>query len=215
MQAVNGLLNRSRTLVRAGARRLAGLLNKLSRGRISPDAITYTSLLGHLPIAFLIATQHFVWAAALLIIFGLMDTLDGELARLQNRASAAGMLLDASTDRIKESTLYISSAYALIQMGHPMGAVWAVAACGGALVVSYVKAKGETAVAGLGHDHHQTNHLFDDGFMRYEIRMLILILGLLLGWLLPAVVLIAVLAWYTAIARLINISKYLRLHVPR
>lgn len=200
-------LDSLRSLVRSGARVVARGLNTLSGGKLTPDTITIISLLGHIPIALLIASLHPIWAAGLLIIFGLMDTLDGELARLQGRASSAGMLLDASTDRMKESMLYIASAYALISLGHPYMSVWAVAACAGALLVSYVKAKGETAVTTSG--HHATNHLFDDGLMRYEVRMAVLLVGLLTGYLGYALVLLTVLAWLTAFGRLIRIRRHL------
>jgi CDP-diacylglycerol--glycerol-3-phosphate 3-phosphatidyltransferase len=213
MSALNGLLDSLRLIVRKGAHFVARVLNRLSGGKLSPDVITFTSLLGHLPIAWLIISQHLVWAAALLVIFGLMDTLDGELARLQKRASHAGMLLDASTDRMKESILYIAIAYLLVHQGHPYGAVWAVAACAGALLVSYVKAKGETAMANSAASHATINHMFQDGLMRYEIRMFVLIVGMLSNQLLIAVIILTVLTWYTATQRLFSIGKYLKEHV--
>lgn len=210
MQIIQQPLDGARQLVRRGARQVAGLLNRLSGGRLTPDTVTYTSLLGHVLIALTLANRHVLWAAGLLVIFGLMDTLDGELARLQKRASTAGMLLDASTDRMKESLVYIAAAYYFVQQGHPSLAVWAVAATAGALLVSYIKAKGETAVASAGADHATVNHLFQDGLMRYEIRMVVIIIGLLtahLGW---AVVILTVLSWLTAVGRLARITSYLK-----
>lgn len=62
---------------------LAQLLNKLSGGKINPDWVTIFGFVMHVPIAVLIARGSFSWAAVLLLIFGLFDTLDGELARLQ------------------------------------------------------------------------------------------------------------------------------------
>ena len=82
--------------VRTFMQHVAVGLDKLSGGRISPDAVTLVGLVMHLPIAYLIATQHFYWAAGLLVVFGLFDSLDGALARLQHKASPAGMLLDES-----------------------------------------------------------------------------------------------------------------------
>lgn len=165
----------------------------------------------HIPIAILIALRHYnILAAILLVIFGLFDTLDGETARLQGRASPRGMLLDASTDRMKEVLLYIGVAYALTLSNHPTTAVWAVAACGASLCVSYVKAKGEAAVASMKTiEHAKLNHLFKDGLLTFEIRMTILIVGLLCNQLVIAVAVIAVLATYTALQRLIRISRSL------
>lgn len=199
-----------RTAVRSIMHRLAVSIDRLSRGRISPDAITLIGLFMHLPIAYLIALQHFYWAALLLVIFGLFDSLDGALARLQHKASAAGMLLDASTDRMKEVMLYSGAAYSMVAVGRPGMTVWAVIACGASLCVSYVKAKGETAVAGGKLSANEVNRLFQDGLGRFEIRMSILIIGLLSGRVILAVIVIALLSSYTSIERLIKISRKLR-----
>jgi CDP-diacylglycerol--glycerol-3-phosphate 3-phosphatidyltransferase len=190
-------------------RSIAKGLHVLSGGRISPNAITIIGVLAHLPIAFLIASNHFIWAALFLLIFGLFDTLDGELARLQKRDSAAGMLLDASTDRFKEVILYSGAAYSFVSVGRPYMTVWAVIACGASLCVSYVKAKGETAVAKSNLTVSEVNRLFQDGLGRFEVRMGVLLLGLLSGRLILATIIIALLSIYTALTRLITISKKL------
>ena len=190
---------------------VAAALNKVSRGRISPDAVTIFGVLMHVPIAFLIGSGHFLWAALLLVVFGLFDKLDGELARLQKRASVRGMLLDASTDRMKEVMLYSGAAYVLAGGTHPRVAAWAVAACGASLCVSYVKAKGEAAIASSKKQipHATLNHMFQDGLLTFELRMAVLVLGLLTGKILLAVGVIAVLSSYTALQRLVVISRKL------
>ncbi|HMS50522.1 MAG TPA: CDP-alcohol phosphatidyltransferase family protein [Candidatus Saccharibacteria bacterium] len=203
------LLDIVRDTVRRYMNRLAQLIHKLSGGRISPNSITLFGLFAHIPIAWLIATRHNIRAAVLLVIFGLFDALDGSLARLQNKASNSGMLLDASTDRMKEVMLYSGAAYALIASGYSYWAVWAVTACGASLVVSYVKAKGETAVAGGKLTANQVNRLFQDGLMRFEVRMFFLVVGLLTNHLRFAVVAIAILASITAVSRLRAIMKKL------
>ncbi|HSX23728.1 MAG TPA: CDP-alcohol phosphatidyltransferase family protein, partial [Candidatus Saccharimonadales bacterium] len=187
-------------------RAVAGILNTAAGGRVSPNMVTVTGFLAHIPIAWLIATRHNIWAAGLLLIFGLFDTLDGELARLQKRATSAGMLLDASTDKMKETLLYIGAAYGIIaSTGRPYLAVWAVAACGASLCVSYVKAKGETAVKDANLTPNEINRLFGDGLMRFEVRMSVLFVGLLSNRLALAVIVIAVLSALTALGRLIRI----------
>ena len=205
---MNGPLDAIRNFVRLIMKKVARAINHVSGGRITPNSVTLTGLLVHVLIAWLIATRHNIWAAVWLVIFGLFDALDGELARLQNRAGNAGMLLDASTDRMKEVMLYTSAAFALIANGQPYWAVWAVAACGGSLLVSYVKAKGETAVAGKL-PASQVNRLFQDGLMRFEVRMAVLIIGLLVNHLALAVAFIAITSTFTAIHRLITIMQRL------
>ncbi|MGH7195612.1 MAG: CDP-alcohol phosphatidyltransferase family protein [Candidatus Saccharimonadales bacterium] len=202
-------LQTAHRLVRGLMRRAAAVLNRLSRGKLRPDMVTLAGFAVHLPIAFLIATSHNILAAILLIIFGLFDTLDGELARLQNKASPRGMLLDAATDRMKEVLLYTGAAYALALGRHPATAAWAAAAVGASLCVSYVKAKGEAAVVSSGRkiSHAKLNHLFGGGILSFEIRMVILIIGLFAGELVYAVAIIAVLASLTAVQRLIKTLK--------
>lgn len=206
---MNAFLDACRQAVRAIMRHLAKNLNSLSGGRLSPNMVTLTGLIMHLPIAALIARGYFIYAAILLVIFGLFDTLDGELARLQKRAGSAGMLLDASTDRMKEVMLYSGAAYVLAASTLPHRAVWAVVACGASLCVSYIKAKGETAVKDAKLSPNEINRLFQDGLGRFEVRMFLLAAGLLCNQLFAAVVVIAGLSTYTSFERLIKITRKL------
>lgn len=207
LKPLNALLDVLRNLTRKVMHQVAIGLNTITAGKLTPNSVTIVGLLMHIPIAWLIATTHNLWAALLLVIFGLFDTLDGELARLQKRASNTGMLLDASTDRFKEVLLYSGVAYALIQSAHPNYAVWAVTACGASLSVSYVKAKGELAVKDSSLTANQINRLFQDGLLRFEVRMFLLVVGLLSNRLAIIVVVIALLSAYTALDRLVKISR--------
>lgn len=206
---MNTALDLLRKLVRSYAHTLARLINSISHGTITPNQITMVGLLMHVPIALCIAQEKLVPAAIMLTVFGLFDTLDGELARLQHRDSAAGMVLDASTDRMKEVFLYAGIAYNLVHTGHATATVWAVLACGFSMSVSYVKAKGETAVAKSDLTVSQVNRLFQDGLLRFEVRMGLLILGLLANQLVVVTITIAVLSAFTAFDRLARITQSL------
>jgi len=201
---VQGIKNHVRAVMRV----VASALNKVSGGKITPNGVTIFGTLMHIPIAFLIASEHFYWAAALLLIFGLFDTLDGELARLQNTSSVQGMLLDASTDRLKEAMLYTGIAYVLATGSHPASAAWAAAAVGASISVSYVKAKGEAAVASSKKEipHHVLNRMFADGVLTFEIRMFILLVALLANQLMIATAIVAIGASFTVLQRLVRIS---------
>jgi phosphatidylglycerophosphate synthase len=208
------LIDIIRTAIRAIMRRVARFLNRVSRGRLHPNTVTYIGTAMHVPIALLIAIPGWdVLAGWLLLVFGLFDTLDGELSRLQKRSSSAGMLLDASTDRMKEVMLYTGIGYAFATGPHPATAAWAAAAVGASICVSYVKAKGEAAVAVADTakkiPHDTLNRMFKDGVLTFELRMFLLWVGLLTGWLVYVVATIAILAAYTALQRLVRISKVL------
>lgn len=209
MEPIFKVLDLAREYVRRRMNFFAHVLNNLFGVHLSPNMVTMAGLIMHLPIAGLIAVGLFIPAAILLVVFGLFDTLDGELARLQKRASNAGMLLDASTDRFKEVLLYSGVAYALTQSAQPATATWAVAACGASICVSYVKAKGETAVAGGKLSANEVNRLFQDGLFRFEVRMTLLVVGLLMDQLAAITVIIAVTSSWTAMQRLVNITRKL------
>ncbi len=206
--AETSVLDPTRNLIRKMLRQVAKLLNKITGGKLTPNMVTITGVLAHIPIAILIATRHNKLAAILLIVFGLFDTLDGELARLQGRVSSTGMVLDSVTDRFKEVMLYTAIGYNLIASGQPYLAVWAILACGASISVSYVRARGEAALLASNKDI-KPNSVFKNGIVPFEIRMVILILGLLTNYLGTAVVLIGILASFEAINRLIRVSKKL------
>lgn len=207
------LINPIKQLVRSQMDYVARGLNALTGGKLHPDTVTIVGALMHLPIAYCIAVGQLVPAAILLVIFGLFDTLDGSLARLQKRASATGMLLDASTDRMKEVMLYAGIVYLFAASNaHPLFLVATVVACGASLCVSYVKAKGEAAFSASGARlaPDKLNRVFSDGFLTFEVRMTLLVVGLLANQLPWAVAFIAVFATYTALWRLATISGALR-----
>lgn len=209
MKPINSFLDFIRDSVKRIMKRLASLLNKLSGGRLSPNAVTLTGLLVHIGIAWLISQGDLGFAAILLAIFGLFDSLDGELARLQGKDGPEGMLLDSITDRMKEVLLYIGVAYLFVASNHSFYAAWAVAACGGSLLVSYVNAWGEAVAARFPIQNHTPNNSFRGSLMRFEVRMFVLVVGLAVNRLDVTTVLVAVLAWFTAYNRLMAVRKRL------
>ena len=170
---------------------VARFLNRITRGKLRPAHITILSLLGHVPVAYFLWEGRPIRAAVCLAFFGLMDALDGALAREQKTASKFGMFFDAVTDRIKEIIVFSAlTVFVYSQWGYFAGygtmPLWTIpVAVGTSLLVSYVKAKGEMAVAAGMHDRQALNRAFSQGIARYEIRTALLITGLITG-LLPS-----------------------------
>ena len=203
------LLNKIGSTVRGWMIIPAKVLNSLSGGLIKPNHITLVSLLGHIGVIWALWYSRPILAAVLLAFFGLMDSLDGALARLQKTASLNGMLYDASSDRAKEVLVYVGlTQYVFV---HTNDFIWLPAAVlGGSLVVSYIKAKGEMALASVKkHDKQMLNKIFADGIARYEVRMAIVVFGLLGGQIILSLWLLLVLVGYTALQRIIRISRAL------
>src|SRR5690606_7444204 len=131
-----------------------------------------------------------VLAAAGLILFGLMDAFDGELARLQNRQSHLGIVLDALADRLKETLIYAGIGVYLASVYSPAVTFWVVAALGVSISLSYVKAKGEAVLASqtdIKLDPQALNRFTGGGvLMQFDVRMAVIVAALLLDKLLVA-----------------------------
>lgn len=186
-------------------------LNNWTNGTIKPSYITTVSLLGHIPVAWALITCRPILAAVLLALFSSLDALDGALARVQKSSSLAGMYYDAVSDRLKEVIVFSALAvYVTKHINIDIG--WLVVAVAGtSILVSYTKSKGEMALTGREKDAQKLNRIFGSGIASYEVRVLILVVGLLFGWLIYILPLLLVLNCVTIITRFINVSKELNI----
>lgn len=202
------IINSLKNIVRIIVRSIAKALNKVFPG-IDPNIITVVGLIAHIPIALLVADNQLVLAGILLVVFGLFDTLDGELARLQNRESLSGRLLDSITDRIKEVFIYGGIAYYFLENQNPKLAFITLLASGAALIISYINAWGE-AVLSEKISKERKNKLLRTGLMTFEIRITTIIIGLLVNQLAVTITALAVLSWFTLLQRLLNVLDIAR-----
>ena len=113
---------------------------------------------------------HLPAAGWMVLLGGLADVMDGEIARARGIADSRGAFLDSTLDRFSEFAAFIGLA-AYFSSGIP--ALLVLIALGGSLLVSYTRARGES----LG----VTCKL---GFMQRAERMLLLGFGAILDpWL--------------------------------
>jgi CDP-diacylglycerol--glycerol-3-phosphate 3-phosphatidyltransferase len=111
----------------------------------TPDSLTWLGLF-----ISLVAGLAFLWspipAAILILVSGLLDILDGMVARHQGSAGPRGAFLDSVLDRYGEVFLY-TGAWAYLYIHTPFR-VWsvilAIGAVAGSLMVSYTRARGES-----------------------------------------------------------------------
>ena len=151
----------------------------LVRTGISPDMLTFLSLVlvaATIPLA---GTGHFEAAGVTLFFGSVFDALDGIVARERDVASDAGEMLDAVVDRYADAFPLIGLAIFYRQ------GIWQLAVVLvtliGSMMVSYVRAKAETFGLNL-----------PAGMMRRPERIAYLGVALLLGpllsaWLIPSV----------------------------
>lgn len=131
-----------------------------------------------------------------LLISGVMDMLDGAVARVSGGESRFGALLDSTIDRYAEIAVYLG--LAILYRGSIETLTGVILALCGSLMVSYVKARAE----GLGLSCNV-------GMLQRPERLVILMVGAFIGpgYLKWAIYLIAVLANITAFERLIKMNK--------
>lgn len=178
------IIKQLRMAGKKGMEHVAAWLYKVGKGKISANFVTWFSVLMHIPAAVLIARGDFAWAALLLVVFGLFDSVDGALARLSGTAGTAGMVLDSFSDRLKETFVHTGVAYFLAMSPHPTLAAIPVATLGFALATNFLKAKAEVAYSVLHDgsiDQHTLNKKFSDGALSFEVRTAVFILGVLLA----------------------------------
>ncbi len=108
-------------------RRLSKPITALSvRFGISPNLITFVSLLIGFYSAYLFSQREYVIGAILFQLSLIVDCSDGEVARYTRKFSNFGRWFDASTDRVKEYTVYAALAYSAPDPMWP----WAIALMG-------------------------------------------------------------------------------------
>lgn len=207
--------DRATLLIRGAVRTAATGLHRLSRGKLYPNDITIMLLLLHIPVAYLIAVNHLVWAGILLVILAIFDSLDGELARVQKRVTDIGGLLDAVSDRIKELLVYAGLIYYFaVSHQSPVVMLITVIACGASLITPFVKAKGEAIITTYGHElaYDRLSRMFQEGLVPYVVRILLLSAGLIAGkTVIPWVIIgLAVVGVVMVVERLASIAKDIR-----
>lgn len=160
---------------------------------LSPDALTLLGVAFSAAAGWAFYADRVLAAAGLLALSGWCDLVDGVVARLRRSASLAGGFTDSTLDRLADLLVFGGIALGGAERGElrlTFLALWSAIA---AVLVSYARARAEV--------HLQR---FDSGlFGRFE-RFAVLLVGALLGWLEPALAVLAVGTSATAIGRVLS-----------
>ena len=156
---------------------------------ITPNKITLLSATIGGPLAGWIILQGQGAIATLFIIFsGILDDLDGDLARERGMASKEGAILDSVLDRYVDFSLI--SALILVSPSHHL--IPGLLALMGATLVPYIRARseaeGKSTISSIGDR---------------TTRTIVLIIGLLTGQIFAMLIVLAVISNIAALHRLI------------
>lgn len=145
----------------------------LLRTGLSPDHLTALGLVLAVPTAIVIASGHLWIGLVLLVASAVPDLLDGALAKASGRASVRGAFFDSVADRVTDGLVLSGVAWYLQSTRHGHLFLLPMAVLAASLLISYERAKAES----LGFDAK-------GGLMERAERIIVLCVGLLLGFLL-------------------------------
>jgi len=181
---------------------LNGMIEKVSSFIIdlglSANHITVIGLLGNISAAFLLA-RGFLVAGGITAGFNcIFDGLDGTIAAKTSTQSKFGAFLDSTLDRLSEYVLFLGIFIYFQNQAHHIGVLLTYLAFGGSVLVSYIRAKGES----LG-------VVIKRGMLTRVERLIVLVLSLLIGYPIFGLLIIAVIGNLTILQRFMIARKML------
>jgi CDP-diacylglycerol--glycerol-3-phosphate 3-phosphatidyltransferase len=167
----------------------------LRNAGISPNAVTYAGFALTALSAILLALGYFRWGAIVLLIASIFDMLDGALARTTGQSTLFGAFLDSTLDRYSESVTFLALAFYYSGVeGSRIEVMLIFVIIIGSLMVSYTRARAEAL-----------NVECKAGMLQRPERVILLIAGLLIGWMQPVLWLMAILTNISAIQRIYEV----------
>lgn len=168
----------------------------VARTGITPNGVTALGFAGNGIAAILAARGDLAAAGLVMLAASGLDLVDGALARATGRVTAFGAIFDAVLDRYSEAVVLLGLVVYLGDRGAHVQVALAFAALTGSVLVSYVRARGET----LG-------FLLREGLFTRAERVVLMAAALIVsGWwtgaLTAALWVLAVVANLTALQRL-------------
>ncbi|HUT68383.1 MAG TPA: CDP-alcohol phosphatidyltransferase family protein [Dehalococcoidales bacterium] len=146
------------------------IVNLLARTPLTPNVVTWLGFCITIVAAVLIVTGHLFAAGFVVLVAGLFDMLDGALARVTNRVTRFGGILDSTLDRLSEAILLLGLLAVFAREQQVAESILVGVALLGSLMVSYIRARME----GLGIE-------CKTGLFTRPERVIVLALGLLLS----------------------------------
>lgn len=163
---------------------------------VTPNGLTLLGFVLTVLAAYLLAVGTFFWGGVVLLIGAFFDMMDGHLARATDQTTVFGAFLDSTLDRYSESIILIGLTYFFASAARPTEVVLLAATIVGSLMVSYTRARAEAL-----------NIECRVGLFQRPERVLLLVIGLLIGWLVPVLWIMAVFTNITALQRILEVYQ--------
>lgn len=171
------------------------LASRLHQMGITPNTVTIAGFVLTLLSTVMFATGNLFWGGFVLWAAAMFDMLDGDLARYANQTSKFGAFLDSTLDRYSESITFLGLAvYFSYKPGSQTELFLIFLTLIGSWMVSYTRARAE----GLGLECKV-------GILQRPERLTILIAGLILGLVSPALWILAIFTNVTSLQRIYEV----------
>jgi CDP-diacylglycerol--glycerol-3-phosphate 3-phosphatidyltransferase len=175
----------------------------LSRTPLTPNTITWLGFGITVVAGALVVTGHLLAAGIVVLVAGFFDMLDGALARLTERVTRFGAILDSTLDRLSEAVLLLSLLAVFVRGQDFAESILVGVALLGSLMVSYIRARME----GLGIECKA-------GLFTRPERVIVIALGLLFSYFDPALLValsvIIFFSWFTVVERMVYAWRHMR-----
>lgn len=185
--------DRARVIFKGILDPIGAFFNRLG---IFPNTMTLLGLAGNVVGAVLIALGYLTVGGMVVLVMGLVDTLDGTMARLRGMPSEFGAFVDSVTDRYSELLIFGGLLYYFVQKGDWLSVMGIYVAASGSVLVSYVRAR----AASVGMDTKI-------GFLGRFERYLVLAPTIILRIPMVGVWIIAIFANITALQRILDVRR--------
>ncbi len=117
------------------------IVNFLAKKGVRPDHLTISGVFLSIIPGILYALNLYLIAGILLLLFSLLDTLDGQLARRTGQTSSFGGVIDSTFDRIQEGIIFAGIIYSFSK--EPLAFILVFFSFLFSLMISYIRARGE------------------------------------------------------------------------
>lgn len=175
---------------------VGGFLNKIG---LMPNTMTILGLMGNTLGAIFLAQGRMTLGGILILLMGPVDALDGTMARLRGESGKFGAFVDSVTDRYSELVIFAGLLIFYLVQDEWLLAGLTYLAAAGSVLVSYIRSRAQA----LGYDTKI-------GVLTRMERYLVLVPALILNMPEIGLWIIAVLANFTALQRIIDVRRQVR-----
>jgi CDP-diacylglycerol---glycerol-3-phosphate 3-phosphatidyltransferase len=163
---------------------------------IHPNIMTLLGLFGTIFGAVLVARGLLTWGGVVILFTVPIDALDGTMARMRGEATDWGAFVDSVSDRYSELAIFCGLLVYYLNRNEPVVCMLVFLAAAGTVLVSYTKARADSLKLDA-----------NVGLLTRAERYLVLAPCLVFQIPLVAVWIIAILANFTAIQRIIHVRQ--------